>query len=248
MLSASRALALSSNERGVLFHGESGSGKTACALELAYCYDRSRFVDYVWYGVSAETDEVGDQLRNFLRQIELQTFMRDYWLSGDLRDRDRFRTTTLLQWRAYLKGRSILLVLDNLDPLMDANGRWFDSLWGDLLDKLLTHDGPSRVVMTARRVPADLTHHSKLLSVRIPELNDGESTLLSRELTPLRDLFEDDAGLDLLRRMLVAAKGNPEVIIRANKCAEDPTKLARLLARLNTSCKPAHMYWKPSPT
>ena len=229
MLKASQALALSSKKRGVLFHGEPGVGKTACAVELAYCYDQKRFVDYVLYEVGAEGDEVGDELRNFLRQIELQSGMTQSWLSEGLEDKDRFRRETLPKWRAYLRGRSILLVLDNLDPLMDVHARWIDPLWSDFLDKSLTHGGFARVVLTTRRVPVNLAYHPGLMTVPIDRLNDQESTLLARELLHLKDLFRDDAGLDLLQRLLIAAKGNPEVFNRANKCAADLGMLARLL-------------------
>jgi hypothetical protein len=229
MVNASQVLAVRGGKNGVLFYGIPGSGKTACALELAYCHERSRFVDYIWYEVNAASNKIGEQLSNILRQIELHTEMEKGWLSKSLEDKELFRTTTLLQWRAYLKERSMLLVIDNLDPLLDKTGLWLDPMWGDFIDKLLTHDGLSRVILTARSVPVALALHPRLLRERISPLNERESVLLARQLPNLKRLFTDQAGRKLLRRTLRIAQGNPEVLNRADKCALDFERLDRLV-------------------
>ena len=111
-------------------------------------------------------------------EIERQLNAPDLGLTTALDDPQRFRRFTLPRLRALLQQYSLLLVLDNLETLLSESNRWRDPLWGDLLAALLDHTGPSRVVLTSRRVPADLEKHPRLLAEPIHALSFAESVLL----------------------------------------------------------------------
>lgn len=55
MARVSEALAAESGVPGALLHGMPGGGKTACALELAYCHE------HAWRGKDAEPVPAGDE-------------------------------------------------------------------------------------------------------------------------------------------------------------------------------------------
>lgn len=198
LVRASQALAPRSRQRGVLFHGIPGGGKTACALEVSYRHSEGRFQGYVWYRAPESDSDIAGELFNFLFEIERQLNAPELGLTTALDDPQRFRRFTLPRLRALLQQSSLLLVLDNMETLLSESNRWRDPLWGDLLAALLDHTGPSRVVLTSRRVPADLEQHPRLLAEPIHALSFAESVLLARELPHLKKLFDDAAGLELL--------------------------------------------------
>jgi len=221
LLRASQALAPRSDRRGVLFYGMPGAGKTACALELAYRHAEGRFQGYVWYRAPEEGADIAGELFNVLFEIERQLNAPGLGLTTALDDAARFRQFTLPRVRALLQQYSLLLVLDNLETLLTASGDWRDPLWGDLVDALLAHAGPSRVVLTSRRRPARLEGHPRLHVEAIHALSLAESALLARELPGLRRLFEDEDGLALLRATLRVVQGHPKLLELADKAAGD---------------------------
>lgn len=222
---ASQALAPRSKMRGVLFYGMPGGGKTTCALELAYRHAEGRFGGYVWYRAPDEGTDISRELYNVLFEIERQLGAPDLGLTTALDDPARFRAYTLPRLRALLQDHSILLVLDNLETLLTASGDWRDPLWGDLIKALLAHEGPSRVVLTSRRLPKGLKDHPRLQAEAVHALSLAESVLLARELPHLRRLFDDAEGLELLRATLRLVQGHPKLLELADKLADDRQRL-----------------------
>ena len=129
-----------------------------------------------------------------------------------------------------MQQNSLLLVLDNLETLLTASGDWRDPLWGDLVNALLAHNGPSRVVLTSRRRPAALDGHPRLHVEAIHALSLAESALLARELPRLRRLFDDADGLALLRAALRVVQGHPKLLELADGLAGDRAALQARVA------------------
>ncbi len=230
LLRASQALAPRSDARGVLFYGMPGAGKTTCALELAYRHAEGRFQGYVWYRAPETGSDIAGELFNALFEIERQLNAPGLGLTTALDDPQRFRAFTLPRLRALLQQYSLLIALDNLETLLTPAGGWRDPLWGDFVGALLSHEGPSRVLLTSRRRPESLADHPRLHVEAIHALSLAESVLLARELPHLKQLFDDDAGLSLLRAALRAVQGHPKLLDLADRVAIDRTALAARVA------------------
>jgi len=234
MLRASQALARRSLKRGVLFHGMPGAGKTACALELTYRHEHGRFQGYVWHRAPEAGSDIASALFNLMQDIQTQLDAPDLGLTTALDQPDRFRQYTLPRLRALLKQKSLLLVLDNLETLLTDSDGWRDALWGEVVTALLAHDGPSRVVLTSRRVPAGLANQPKVQVEAIHALSFAESVLLARELPNLKRLFDDEAGRALLQQTLRVVQGHPKLLELADGLAADrPALAARVAAAAN---------------
>ena len=207
-----------------------GAGKTACALELAYRHEQNRFQGYVWHRAPESGSDISTALFNLMQDIQTQLNAPDLGLTTALDQPDRFRQFTLPRLSALLKQNSLLLVLDNLETLLTDSDHWRDPLWGEVVAALLAHDGPSRVVLTSRRVPADLAHHAKVEVEAIHALSFAESVLLARELPNLKRLFDDEAGLPLLQKTLRVVQGHPKLLELADGLAADRSALAARVA------------------
>jgi tetratricopeptide (TPR) repeat protein len=225
MLRATQSLASESGKRAVLFHGMPGAGKTACALELAYRHEHARFEGYVWHQGPEEGTDITSSLSNLMLDIQRQLNAPDLGLTTSLDQPDQFREYVLPRFRDLLQENSLLLVLDNLENLLTPSDGWRIPLWGDVVRAMVEHDGPSRVILTSRRVPKGLGNHPKVLVEPIHALSFAESVLLSRELGHLRPLFEDETGRGLLRDTLRVAQGHPKLLDLANGLAADRAAL-----------------------
>ena len=71
MAQASAALAAGSGRTGVLLHGMAGSGKTACALELAYRHQDS-FQAAAFWQAPEHADEFAGALAGLATALEIQ--------------------------------------------------------------------------------------------------------------------------------------------------------------------------------
>jgi hypothetical protein len=223
MSEASQALAPRSGRGGVLFHGMAGSGKTACAVELAHHYaSLKRFRAFVWYKAPDEDKETDRALANLALAMERQL---PGFAMAHLVDRADEFAAWLPKLTAFLARQSILIVLDNLESLLRPNGEWRDENWGRLAAALLAHSGDSRTVLTSRVVPKlalpepaavsrvtfgsrDVSAEpvtgsapavsvpSRLLALPIHALGLDESALLARQLPNLRRLLCGDDARD----------------------------------------------------
>ena len=125
-------------------------------------------------------------------------------------------------------------MLDNLETLLTDSDGWRDPLWGEVVAALLAHDGPSRVVLTSRRMPAGLANQPKVQVEAIHALSFAESVRLARELPNLKRLFDDEAGRALLQQTLRVVQGLPKMLELADGLAADrPALAARVAAAAN---------------
>jgi hypothetical protein len=135
----------------------------------------------------------------------------------------------------------VLLVLDNLEPLLTAEGTWRDPRWDPLIAALTGHDGESRLIMTSRVVPAGTNGDTLVLPVHALSL--GESVALARELPNLRGLLHAGAvpvrapagstearDRDRVRRVLHVVQGHPKLMELADAAAADRARLDAQLA------------------
>ncbi|MGH3669385.1 MAG: hypothetical protein ACRDSH_01935 [Pseudonocardiaceae bacterium] len=235
MAAASAVLAPASGRNGVVFHGMVGAGKTACALELAYRYQRA-FEALAFWSAPTDPDQFGDALRLLAMALEAQ--LGDYGFAM----LDKIGTSARLEnflprLRSLLQDTGLLLVLDNLETLLTPNGQWRDPRWGPLIDALIGHNGESRVILTSRITPAGLDADTVLICP-VHALSRDESVLLARELPNLRVLLHneaepvrgDNAGPALGRRVLTPVQGHPKLLELADAAAADRTRLASQLA------------------
>jgi hypothetical protein len=132
--------------------------------------------------------------------------------------------------KQFLRDNSVLIVLDNLESLLLADGRFHDETWKTLLDALLDHDGHSRTVLTSRIVPV-VANASRLLTRPIHALSRDEAALLARQLPNLGALLSDPAPRPLVFRTLNLVQGHPKLIEFAESLAADPARLSAHLDR-----------------
>ena len=254
MAKAGAALAPRSGRTGVLFHGMSGAGKSACAIELSYQYeDLKRFTGFVWYQAPPEGSEVAGSLAAFATAFETQlsdeSFEAPFPLVALVAAEDARFDAFLPRLRDFLTKRSVLLVLDNLETLLRPDGGWIDPRWGKVVATLLAHGGDSRVVLTSRVVPAlapppgppvagDFA--ARLLKLPIHALGLDEAAVLARQLPNLGTLLKGRGDADddtrevdrqLVVRTLNLVQGHPKLIELAEAQAADTQGLAGHLER-----------------
>ncbi|MBO0820914.1 MAG: CHAT domain-containing protein, partial [Nocardiopsaceae bacterium] len=215
---ASAALAPESGIPGVLLHGMPGGGKTACALELA-CTHEHAFERLVWFKAPDEGAAIDGSLTDFALTLEryLEGFQMAYLVSDSVRLSGFLPRLTEL-----LKRNRLLIVIDNAESLMSASGQWRDSRWGQVTAALTAHHGLGRLILTTRRVPAELP--AEIARESVDALSPGEALLLARELPNLRQLSSRD-----LADVLHAAGGHPKLLELANGQSVDPKRLSALI-------------------
>src|SRR6202044_1711039 len=141
-------------------------------------------------------------------------------------------TAFLPRLRQMLSEQGVLLVLDNLETLLTAEGTWRDPRWDPLIAALTGHEGESRVIMTSRTVPAGTSGQTLVLPVHALSL--AEAVALARELPNLRGLLHaGDAPVrapagsgeaqdrNLVRRVLHMVQGHPKLMELADAAAAD---------------------------
>jgi len=229
MMRASAVLGVQSNKSGVLFHGMAGSGKTSCAVELAYHHERAgRFQGFVWYRAPEQDMEIALALRNFALAMERQ--LPEFAMVHVVDNEDTLQNW-LPQLSQMLKTTAVMIVLDNVESLLSETGKWRDNRWALIFEALCRPGGLSRVVLTSRIPPAVLP--TGVESIPVHALPLDETVLLVRELPNLRALLDGSApglnkadGRELLRQTLRLVQGHPKMIEFAERLAAEPAKLA----------------------
>lgn len=233
MAAAGIALAPNSGCTAVVFHGMVGGGKTTCALELAYRHQRA-FLALVFWSAPGDPDQCGDALH--LLAVALEAHLADDGLVmgeeiASLARLEKFLPTLT----AVFAGAGLLLVLDNLDALLTADGRWRDRRWALLIGALTGHQGPSRVILTSRIAPAGLDP-TRVLLQGVHALSRQESLWLVRRLPNLRPVLYTVA---LGRRVLTLAQGHPLLLEFADAAAADLPRLAYQLEDIHAAVNEA---------
>ncbi len=246
MAAASTALAPASRRRAVVFHGMAGAGKTTCAVELAYRRQRT-FLALAFWSAPTDPDQFDDALR--LLAVALEAQLADYGVSmveeiATLERLENFLPTLT----AVFADTCLLLVLDNLEILLTPEGQWRDRRWAVLIGALTGHNGPSRVILNSRIVPAGLNPDTVLIQP-VHALSRDESLLLVRELPNLRALLDPvvepgqagsgSADPALGRCAFTLAQGHPTVLELVNAAAAEPLRLAFQLAEIEEAVEGA---------
>ncbi|MFE6285736.1 CHAT domain-containing protein [Streptomyces sp. NPDC057877] len=247
---ASAALAPRSGLCGVALVGMPGVGKTACARELVATHEHA-FEAVVWCAVPKrrETDARG-VLVEFAVALE-RAVPGVGWvglLGGD-EGGDKggegggdkggdgggggfegFVAAVV----GCLERRRLLVVVDDVDALLTAEGDWRDGRWGPLLAALSAHGGPGRLVLTGRARPPG--PGAGVPTVPVDLLTADEAVLLVRELPHLARLAKGrlpGAAPAAARRyvtgVLDVTQGHPGLLELADAQAADPARLAGLL-------------------
>jgi hypothetical protein len=236
MAKAGAALAPASGQTGVLLHGMAGSGKTACAVALAWRHEHAFGIAAFWQAPETD-DQFAAGLVSLAAALEVQ--LRDFGFAMA----DKIATPESIvafapRMRRMLEENGVLLVMDNLETLLTDSGQWRDPRWEPLISALTSHGGESRVILTSRIPPAGLGHLVAPLAVHALSL--AESAALARELPGLRGLLHADAGpvrdpadlavvmadRELVRRVLRVVQGHPKLMELADAAAADPAQLA----------------------
>ena len=224
MAAASRTLTAGGSFSGILFHGPEGTGKTACAVELAYLY-KSQFTGLVRYQAPARGDSVAGSLAGLAGALENQL----YDFGPDMKDAVRSRTKLdgfLPLLTELMEQQAVFMLIDGIDSLLTPDGSWQDDMWRAVVDALLDHDGGSRLVLTSRRPLAPL--HARLCVVPVPVLSPSETLLLARQLPHLgavlrgRTEWPVDQAVPLMADILAAAGGMPGLIRAADQELASP--------------------------
>ncbi|MGH8920204.1 MAG: AAA family ATPase, partial [Actinomycetes bacterium] len=246
MAAASAALAPASGCTAVVFHGMAGAGKTTCAVQLAYRRRRA-FAALAFWSAPTDPDQFGDALRLLAVAWEGQLGDHGFAMVDKIANLERLEAF-LPTLTTALADTSVLLILDNLDILLTPDGQWRDLRWASLIGALTSHQGPSRVILTSRIVPAGLNVDTVLIRP-VHALSRDESLLLVRELPNLRTLLPTAAGLGqagigaansaLGRRVLTLTQGHPLLLEFADATAADPPRLAFQLAEVEETADEA---------
>ena len=238
MARASTALAPRSGRTAVVLHGMAGSGKSTCALELAYGHRDTFGIMTYWRGPD-EDGEAGLALDQLTATWDAQLTaagVSPATISAitSLGVTDRF----LPDLTRLLADHRVLVILDDMDTLLTPDGRWRDPRWEPFMAALTGHDGASRVILTSRVVPAGLPPQATI-TLPVHALSRDETMLLARDLPNLRRLLhtgsmvpseEEKADRRLVRRALGIVQGLPKLLELAEAAAADRNALEDRLA------------------
>jgi tetratricopeptide (TPR) repeat protein len=232
MTRANAALAPRSGRRGVVFHGMAGAGKTACALELAYG-QRDNFAALVWCRCpdeGADASLASQKLADLAGRLELALGVP---VAGKVHDATKLARVAETITEA-MEQRAVLVVLDNAESLLSAQGAWLDPRWGILVSALVAHEGRGRLVVTSRRLPQPPLEGLAVEAVHA--LGRDEAVLLARQLPNLGRLLEGTPaptrdGRPLARAVLEATGGHPKLLELADAHASSPEVLEAMLAQ-----------------
>jgi hypothetical protein len=229
MAAASTALTPAGGPTAVVFHGVAGAGKTTCAVELAYRH-QGVFGTLVFWSAPADPDLADDALRLLALALEARLAGHGLALVEETVTQERWEKF-LPRLTAMVADAEVLLVLDNLDSLLTADGQWRDPRWASLINALTSQRGPARVIITSRIAPAGLNTESVVLR-GVHTLTRDESLMLTGKLPELRERFH---SVSLARCVLTLTQGHPRLLELANAAAANPPRLAYQLAEIEAA-------------
>lgn len=208
---AGMALSADSDKAGVALHGMAGAGKTTCAVELAHHMRLSgRFLDAVWWKAPDQGAETAGALADFAHSFDAQLAAYGFSLAAAVHDDDKL-AAKLPALRQFLRDRSILIVLDNLESLLWDDGGWRDARFGRVLGALCDHGGLSRVALTSRVLPANPP--KALIVEPLHALSVREAMLVLEASADGRRLLNGDAATrTMARRLLDVTQGHPKLL------------------------------------
>ena len=232
MTRANAALARDGEHRGVVLHGMAGAGKTACALELAYG-QRDNFAELVWCRCPDEGPGADEEAAGALARLSgrLETAL-GVALAGKAHGLAQLQGLAD-QLSEAMENTAVLVVLDNAESLLSAQGAWLDPRWDALVTALVSHEGRGRVVLTSRRPPAG-PHGLAVEAVHA--LGPHEAVLLARQLPNLSRMLAGQPGAtrssgpSLVRAVLEATGGHPKLLELADAQVGDAPVLDAMLA------------------
>ena len=175
----------------VVLQGMPGIGKTACALELAYlCQDQFSAVAFWRPPAESDPDLILQSLADVLDRQLGQSGAR---FAPPPRWGSRRWNTYARRLRGDMRASRVLVAVDNLEALLNADGSWRDSRWVAIFDALAAHGGGSRLVATSRFAPASFAQSPAAGCLRLPvgPLSWAEAVTSVWEMPALRTLMFD---------------------------------------------------------
>jgi len=163
---------------------------------------------------------------------------------------EAWREQRLEALRTLLNTHRLLLAVDNFEtnlataPEEDRPGYiCLDPHWGATLRSLAQglESGFSKLLVTSRRLPADLAVAQRCLRLAVGPLPEGEALVFLRTAPHFRALLypEDEgqreANMGLLARVLHVSRGHPYLLARLHGLAADPEDLTRRLVEFEAA-------------
>lgn len=224
-----------------VIQGLAGLGKTSLAAECIQLWHR-RFdlvVPFQARGQAKSAEEFYRHVDLYLtnaskayrdacreddyRKIHLPNYHDEQGRYGKMRG-------NLIDW---LRCQPVLLVIDNFETCLFANGDCQDPEWAELLTALAEplSQSPSRILITTRHYPKALQDRALWLALGV--LPRNEAVLLLWAHPKLRGLWQQgDSGKALVGELLDISRGHPLIMQRLADLAGDPALLAAALAEL----------------